>query len=681
MKETMRTESWWRHTVKRVARLRNRYLLTLDILLIPLAAHLAFVLRLEKFDLGYYAQLAWLSAGIAIAIKIPLLAALGVYARYWAFAGIPEVALLLEAAVVGAFLQAGGVSVFANLFGLPPLPRSVPLIDLLLTTTVITAPRLALRWVYSIYQNHYTPRPASMRRVLIVGAGEAGRMVLREVEQNPQLGMELVGFADDDARKQGLFIGSLRVLGGVKDIPELIRRNRIEQVLIAIPSASAREIRDIVNYCQGTGVQTLILPGFYELLSGRVKVQALRPVRVEDLLSRKPIYTDISRVTTLLRGRRVMVTGAGGSIGSELCRQIASCSPGALILVGHGENSIFHIHNELKRDFPDIETRPVIADIRDVPRLHGIFATLKPEIIFHAAAHKHVPLMERNPQEAVTNNVAGTRNLLQLAMSHGASHFVLISTDKAVHPTSIMGATKRIAELLVQDAARRSGRCFVAVRFGNVLGSRGSVVPLFQKQIAAGGPVTVTHPEISRYFMTIPEAVQLVLQAAALGNGSEVFVLDMGEPVKIVDLARDVIRLAGLREGEDIEIVFTGLRPGEKLYEELFIEGEHHRRTLHEKVFVSTTEYRQNPTLLHENVTTLLEAAQHDDLDEVIRLIETIVPECSPGFGDNIKQPLKLEPGVRITKQREALVIAPVADALADDRPENSARDSADSTA
>ena len=402
-----------------------------------------------------------------------------------------------------------------------------------------------------------------------------------------------------------------------------------------------------------------IIPGMYELLSGSASIGQLRDVQIDDLLRREPVHTDTEQVAALIRGRRVLVTGAGGSIGSELCRQIVRYEPAELILLGHGENSVFDIHNEMKNGLKvegsrsnvqpagvhlplsTFHLQPVIADIRDAERLAAVFAAHRPEIVFHAAAHKHVPLMEGNAEDAVTNNVLGTRRLVEASVAAGVEHFVLVSTDKAVNPSSVMGATKRVAELIVQDAAHRTGRSFVAVRFGNVLGSRGSVVPFFQRQIAAGGPVTVTHPDVKRYFMTIPEAVQLVLQAAALGFGGEIFVLDMGAPVRIADLARDLIRLSGLEPGRDIEICYTGLRPGEKLFEELFGADEVYGQTRHEKIFVyrnghangaagastgsSSTALSVSP--LADQIEALLLAAQRGDAAEVRCRLSELVPE------------------------------------------------------
>ncbi len=583
--------------------LRNRHLALFDLFLLPMAALTAFALRLDGTQIQTYVNGLLLYMLFAPLVKLPLFSLLGIYSRYWRYASVDELMLLAGAAAIGGLAQGalflGGKALLPDL--LPAVPRSIPLIDILLTGIVIATPRFAVRvWgqrSQRILKAHGTP--GEPEHVLIAGAGEAGVLVLRELQANPQAGLIPVGFIDDDPQKHGVLIHRVRVLGGREKIPQLVIERHVEQVIIAMPSAAGRAIREIVTICEAAGVRARIIPGMYELLSGRVSLKHIRDVQIEDLLRREPVHTDIAGVGDLIRGKRVLVTGAGGSIGAELCRQIIRFAPAELVLLGHGENSIFHIYHELQaissrgkrpsaKSPPDTCTlHPVIADIRDADRLATVFAAHRPEIVFHAAAHKHVPLMETNVEDAVTNNVLGTRTLVEASITAGVQCFVLISTDKAVNPTSVMGATKRVAEMIVQDAAARTGRAYVAVRFGNVLGSRGSVVPLFQQQIANGGPVTVTHPEMRRYFMTIPEAVQLVLQAAALGQGGEVFVLDMGEPVRIVDLAEDLIRLSGLEPGRDIEIRFTGVRPGEKLYEELFDPTEAHQRTRHEKIFVS----------------------------------------------------------------------------------------------
>ncbi|NTU65685.1 MAG: polysaccharide biosynthesis protein, partial [Chloroflexi bacterium] len=421
------------------------------------------------------------------------------------------------------------------------------------------------------------------QRVLVVGAGDAGTIVVREMLNNPSLGMKVIGFVDDDPRKRSARIAGVPVLGNRRSLTQLVESHHIELVVIAIPTAPGREVRDIVTLCEKAGVPTKIMPGLYEMLGGTVSVNQLRNVQIEDLLRREPVQTDTEAVRRLIAGKRVLVTGGGGSIGSEVCRQILRCGPSDLLVLGHGENSIFDVCAQLNQQLTAmararVDASPVaphihavIADVRFPDRIRAVFEQYRPQIVFHAAAHKHVPLMETNPTEAISNNVLGTRNLLDAAAVTGVERFVMISSDKAVRPKSIMGASKRVAELLVHQTAWEIGKPYVAVRFGNVLGSRGSVLQTFKQQIAVGGPITITHPEMKRYFMTIPEAVQLVLQAAVLGQGGEVFMLDMGEPVKIVDLAQDLIELSGLEVGHDIEIAFTGIRPGEKLHEELFI--------------------------------------------------------------------------------------------------------------
>ena len=613
----------------RTLQVRNRYLLLVDMITIPLAAYFAFVLRLDlrSIDIGGYSNTALVFAGVALCVKIIVLLKLNGYSRYWPFASMPELDLIAKACVIGEIITAIIALALLRLLSLPKLPISVPFLDLLLSGYAVVAPRFFLRWLYyrELRQNNKAgDRP--QKRVLIVGAGKAGYTTLLEINRNPELGLLPVGFVDDDPTKKGMTLGGdMRVLGTAEDIPALVKTLRVQQILIAIPTATAEEMRRIVELCRQTPAAVLTLPGVFELISEQVQVQRFRPVDVTDLLARPPVQTDCSEVAALMAGRCVLVTGAGGSIGSELCRQIARCEPSTLILLGHGENSIYRIHNELHEYFPDLPLCPVIADVRDAGRLDQVFAQHRPEIIFHAAAHKHVPLMEANPLEAVANNVGGTRTLLHAAERWGVQHFVLISTDKAVEPRSIMGATKHVAELLVRAAAQRSGRAFVAVRFGNVLGSRGSVIPLFQQQIAAGGPLTITHPDVERYFMTIPEAAQLVLQAATMGQGGEVFVLDMGKPVKIIDLARDVIRLSGLQEGKDIDIIFTGLRPGEKLHEELFAADERHTHSRHQKIF-----FAQNGHIAVEqieaDVERLLMAADAGDHEEITVQLGTLAP-------------------------------------------------------
>lgn len=617
--------------------LRNRHLFVLDIIFLALTPILALVLRLDApgkvlqflAPLGRYLLLSLL-------VKSVVFYASGLYRRYWRYASIEELVLIIKA--VGA----AGIAITSLFFVLHDpwlnLPRSLPFIDALLTIAMVATPRFAIR----ILARRRMPTGVGQMRVLIVGAGDAGQMLAREMRENPRLGYDLVGFVDDDLDKQGLEIRDVAILGGRERIPELVNEYKVQQVVIAIPSASGATIRQITSICSQAGVQTRILPGFADMLNGNVSVGRLREVRINDLLRREPIKTDISSVGKLISGKRVLITGAGGSIGRELCRQVWHCRPSQLILLGHGENSVFEITQELRgrlngRMKGSWHDGPVsvIADIRFPNRLQVVFARFRPQIVFHAAAHKHVPLMEANPGEAITNNVLGTYNVLQAALATDVEHFVMISTDKAVNPTSIMGASKRVAELLVHQAAKTSGRPYVVVRFGNVLGSRGSVVLTFQKQITAGGPVTVTHRDVKRYFMTIPEAVQLVLQAAVLGTGDEVFILDMGQPVRIADLARDMIELSGLEVGKDIDIEFVGLRSGEKLFEELFVEGEHYERTRHEKIFIAANASSFVPADLDQIIKLLATAASRDDKESILSGLKNLVPEFRP-VGDSV---------------------------------------------
>jgi FlaA1/EpsC-like NDP-sugar epimerase len=451
-------------------------------------------------------------------------------------------------------------------------------------------------------------------------------MIVKELMGHPTLGLNPIGFVDDDRSKHGHRMCDLPVLGSLASIPDLVLTHEIDEVVIAMPRAPGAVVRQVVRAALEVGVKTRTVPGMFDIISGRVSVASLRQVEIQDLLRREPIQTDLEQVRSLATGETVLVTGAGGSIGSELCRQLARLEPAQVVLLGHGENSIFDILAELTDRFPTLTAVPVIADVRDRERLRQVFGQYRPYSVFHAAAHKHVPLMEGNIAEAVTNNVLGTKNVAELSAEFGVEHLVMISTDKAVRPTNIMGATKRVAEQIVQEIAEAHERKFVAVRFGNVLGSRGSVVPTFLRQIQSGGPVTVTHPEMRRYFMTIPEAVQLVLQAGAIGRGGEVFVLDMGEPVKVLDLATDLIRLSGLEVGTDIEIRFSGTRPGEKLYEELFFDSESAVATDHPKVLRARNGVL--PLGLSTVVDVLVEGAQKGRPDDEIReLLVRLVPD------------------------------------------------------
>jgi FlaA1/EpsC-like NDP-sugar epimerase len=434
-----------------------------------------------------------------------------------------------------------------------------------------------------------------------------------------------VAFVDDDPAKVGVRMQGLPVLGTSSDIPHLVDQHQIQRIVVAMPSIPFKRKREILTICRDTGVATHNLPGIYEILAGHKTISRLPRVDINQLLRREPVAIDQSEVAGMLRDATVLVTGAGGSIGGELCRQIARFQPKAMVLLGHGENSIFEIDLDLRMSMPSLTTHPVIVDVRDELRVNRLFETYRPQVVFHAAAHKHVPFMEDNIEEAITTNVLGTRHVLRAAKECGVQRCVVVSTDKAVDPTSVMGASKRLAEMLMAAAAQRSRRAFMAVRFGNVLGSRGSVIPVFQRQIAAGGPLTVTHPDMYRYFMTIPEAVQLLLQASVLGQGGEVFVLDMGQPVRILDLATELIKLSGLKPGRDIQIVFSGVRLGEKLNEQLFLSGENHRRTRYPRIFVATSQEPDQVEVLDQVLAELLRLAQHAQYKDSAERMRTLI--------------------------------------------------------
>jgi FlaA1/EpsC-like NDP-sugar epimerase len=467
------------------------------------------------------------------------------------------------------------------------------------------------------------------RRTLIVGAGDAGNMLLREI-QKQQLGPYLVvGFIDDDRNKQHMRLMGIEVLGTTADLGQIIERHAIEKVIIAVPSAGPKFVRSLVNQCQQSGVRFKIIPGLSDIISGDVKVSHIRDVVIEDLLGRAPVFLDERAISSYLNGMRVLVSGAAGSIGSEICRQVARYSPAKLILLDNAETPLFYIERELSVRFPNLPIVPILCDVRNLQRLEQIFDDVAPEVVFHAAAYKHVPLVEQNPAEAILSNVMGSMNMATVSQLAVVRNFVLISSDKAVNPTNIMGTTKRVAEKFIQALADGSRTKYSTVRFGNVLGSNGSVIPVFMEQIRTGGPLTITHPEITRYFMTIPEASQLVLQAACFGNGGEIFVLDMGEPVRIVELAEELVRLSGMKPHTDIDFVYTGLRPGEKLYEELFFNGENILKTPHEKIHVmapSSQDYEQLCICLER----LLSHARINDIGPMLSALREIVPEYTP---------------------------------------------------
>ncbi len=612
---------------------RNRHLFFIDLALLLVALALSYVLRFDTFEAWGYFQRWWPFVPCLLVVYPLSFYLFGLYRRMWQYAGSRELlAVIMASSVATVVLAAITYGVLRPFRLISGFSRPMMVIDWLLNILFLGGVRFSSKvmWDLNFGRKGKGMSTHSSRRVLIVGAGDAGAMILREMQNNPGINLEPVGFVDDDARKVGNYIHGVKVLGTRKDIPDIVSRHKVDEAIIAMPTAPGRAIREIVKICEGTGLRFRTVPGLFELLDGQFRLSQIRDVRLEDLLRREPTEVDLEKVAGFLNGATVVVTGAGGSIGSELCRQIARFHPEQLILLGHGENSIYLIDRELSRAFPMLNKKIVIADVRDGPKIQRLFLRFRPDVVFHSAAHKHVPLMEENVDEAVTNNVLGTRNVVRAAAEAGTGRFVLISTDKAVRPTSIMGATKRVAEMIVQDAAQRSGQPYVAVRFGNVLGSRGSVVPLFREQIAAGGPITITHPEMTRYFMTIPEAVQLVIQAASLAEPGQIYTLDMGEPVRIVDLAKDLVELSGLRLGQDIEIVYTGLRPGEKLREELFTDEEQRAVTQYEKIFV-TTSHPVDGEKLDRAVNLLAQYAANMDESAIREHLMELIPDFQMG--------------------------------------------------
>lgn len=559
---------------------RQVLLLIADAFLVAASLYLALLLRFDFKILEPYNNRYWELIYFVMFIRIACFYAFGLYRRIWQYASIEEMLAIVFAVTTGSVL----IFVFTHYVQLT-LPRSTYIISWFLNLAFVGGVRFLLR----LRTRVYTCRPKdAVSRVLIVGAGDSGAIVLAELQRHYSVQKKLpVGFIDDDPAKQRNAIHGVKVLGTRTDIPDIVLKHNIDEIIIAIPSAPTKEIKKLTRICSQLPVKVSILPGVKDILNGDVSINKIRPVQIEDLLGREEIITNLDEVADYLKDETVLITGAGGSIGSELCRQVTSFNPRKILLLDHTENNVYDIEMELHKLCPSCSIIPIVADVRDMDRIDQIFAAHKPTVIFHAAAHKHVPLMEVNREEAIRNNILGTKNVAEAADRHNAKSFLLISTDKAVNPTSVMGATKRVAEVVIQVLAKKSKTRYCAVRFGNVLGSRGSVIPLFKQQIESGGPVTVTHPDMTRYFMTIPEAVQLVIQAGAMGQRGEIFVLDMGEPVKIQDLARDLIRLSGFQPDKDIQIAFTGIRPGEKLFEEVLTNEEGTKTTRHERIFIA----------------------------------------------------------------------------------------------
>jgi len=612
---------------------RRLLLLLLDAVLTVASYLLATFLRFE----GDVPRADWMllqrALPVLVAIRVACFLLFGLYRGFWAYASIDDLLAIVKAVSAGS-----GLFVVSLIFlDLRRLSRTVLVMDWLILVLLIGGTRLSWRML----KTARGARRAGGRPVLIIGAGDAGETVARELRNNPRLKCRPIGFLDDDPAKRGARIHGIPVLGAIEDVGTVAQGRDVDEVIVAIPSADRGTIHRIFELCRGAGVTMKIVPGLGSVLDGTARLSELREIRMEDLLRREPARLEKDLIRAYLRGRRVLVTGAGGSIGSEICRQVAACEPSVLVLLDNGENALFEIDAELVHGFPKLHKAAALADIKHIQRLQEIFAKHRPEIVFDAAAFKHVPLMESHPEEAVLNNVVGTRRLAEVAVAYGTRTFVLISTDKAVNPTSVMGATKRVGERYIQglNTDPSHGRTvFCAVRFGNVLGSSGSVVPTFRRQIEVGGPITVTHPEVTRYFMTIPEAVQLVLRASTMARGGEIFVLDMGEPVKIADMAHDLIRLSGLEPEKDIEVVFTGLRPGEKLAEELWYAEENVGPTGQDKLLVVRQPANGNFVEFLPQLAELERLAVAGERGLLIHALRRMVPEYQPLGSDFLGQ-------------------------------------------
>ena len=621
------------------------YLVLLGDAAIFAIAHIAaYLFRFEFSILPAYLEqirsvLIWL-----VPLKLGVFLSFGLYRGMWRYTSVRDFWLIAQATLVSTLLS---IAIMLYITGFQGFSRAVFIIDGVLTFLLIGGLRMAIRSYFTVYANPGNDLDSAARtnfkKALIIGAGDAGEKILREIMVNYQLRYQVIGFIDDDPDKKGRSIHGIPILGSVDNLSDVLEKNDIQEILITIPSASGEQIRHVVEACQKCAASYKIIPGIGNLIDGRVSVKALRDISYEDLLGRKPVQLDVTGIRNYLDGKTVLITGCGGSIGSELCRQVIKYQPSSLVLLDSGEANLFNIQMELQNEkyFRHCET--VLAHVQNKQLMNDVFKKYKPQVVFHAAAYKHVPMLEKNPWEAVFNNIVGSRMAMEMSLKHHVERFVLVSTDKAVRPTNVMGTSKRVTELIMQSL-QGNGTRFMAVRFGNVVGSSGSVIPLFRRQIEQGGPVTVTHPEINRYFMTIPEASQMILQAGAMGEGGEIFILRMGTPVKIADMARDLIRLSGKEPDIDIKIVFTGLRDGEKLYEELISVGEDILPTSHEKVMVlRSNEHSSDAQFLlktreklNKAIDDLAKDAQSHDGKTIKKKLKEIVPEYTPQENDAV---------------------------------------------
>ena len=601
-------------------------LIIIDLVLVNLAVLFSFILRFDDVWMSYF-QINYLAAITVISFLVLYFSSL--YNKMWQYASMSELYSIFKATIA-----INTLFVIYLYFFQVGFPRSIIAINLMTDIFLLGGMRFGLRLLKDFLTRNQSNK--SKNRVLIIGAGDAAEMIIREMQKHPEIGKSIIGLVDDDPAKQNLEIHGHEVLGKTKKIPQLIEEYDVDEVIIAIPSAEGKTIKRFYELSNKKNVKVEIVPGVYEILKGDVSLNQIREVKVEDLLRRDQVDLISDEISDYLEAKTILVSGGGGSIGSEICRQVAKFDPKKIIILDINENTTYFLERDLKEKYPDLDLISIIGSIRDKNKLQKVFEDHSPDVVFHAAAHKHVPLMETSPEEAVKNNILGTRNLAQTAAEFEIDRFVLVSTDKAVNPTNVMGASKRAAEMVVQTINKKSKTKFMAVRFGNVLGSQGSVIPLFKKQIANGGPLTVTHKDITRYFMTIPEASQLVIQAGALGQGGEVFVLDMGEPVKVMELAEDLIALSGLTPYEDIDIDVVGLRPGEKLYEELLCDTEDNIATEHERIFINNLG-AVDQEFLDQHLTKLEKMAKKASAPEIISALVDLVDTYQPRR-DNVKK-------------------------------------------
>jgi FlaA1/EpsC-like NDP-sugar epimerase len=622
----------------------RRYLVfLLDLLIIASAYTLAYLFDTD-FKISSRPALLTHMLPIVVVSKGAVFLFSRLYRSMWKYASLPDMVEIIKSVSLASVFSLFAILVLREY-------QYFSRVIFILDWGILLFMMIGSRLLWRVYREMYViPRMKSGPKTLIVGAGEAGHQLLQEIRKSPRANYNIVGFVDDNPNKMGMNLGGVTVLGDTRQMSKLAKELLIEKVIIAIPSARGKDVRTIIRRCKMANVQFKILPGLSDLITGKVEVSHIKDVEIDDLLGREPVQLDDNAISGYLAGKRVLVTGAGGSIGSEICRQVAQYAPYKIVLLDSAETPLFHIERELATRYPELMLVPVLADVRDRERLECLFEEFMPEVVFHAAAYKHVPMMEYNPIEAVSNNIGGSRNLADLAVQFGIRNFVMISTDKAVNPTNVMGASKRSAECYIQAVSQKSTTKFTTVRFGNVLGSNGSVIPMFKEQIRNGGPVTVTDPGVERYFMTIPEASQLVLQAGCLGQGGDIFLLDMGEPMLILELAEELIRLSGLEPYEDIDIAFTGLRPGEKMYEELLVAGENVLATSHEKIKVLAA-MDLDFGRCEACIESLLAAARKNDIVGIIEGLRCLVPEYSPAYHFNGEAPVsfrRMRPDIKL---------------------------------